>query len=231
LNRKQKDCKFFEFGKTYFPVKDGYEEYKQLALIVTGKQTSETWTQKTVKSSFFYLKGIVESLMQRFGITTNEQPTQSEELSEGIDLIYNNQVIASLGLVDSLLFDKIGIDQEVLFSSIHWEVLITALKNVQIKYKHIPKNPAVRRDFALLLDQSVAYKDLYDAAFKTERNLLKSISLFDVYEGKNLPSNKKSYALSFTLQDANKTLTDQQVDKVMGKIQLEFEKSFGAQLR
>ena len=231
LNRKQQDCKFFEFGKTYFSNDDGYTEHKHLVLAITGNQTKETWTQENRKSNFFYLKGIVEALMERLGIRMNGEPTNSTDFSEGIDFIFNKKVIASLGLVTTRLTDSLGIDQEILFADIQWEVVIEALNHSQTKFKHIPKNPAVRRDFALLLDKEIAYKDLYDAAHKTERNLLKSVSLFDVYEGKNLPDNKKSYALSFTLQDQNKTLTDKQVDKVMNSIQSEFEKSFGAQLR
>lgn len=230
-NRKQHDCKFFEFGKTYFPQENGYIEHKQLVLAVTGNQNKETWTQSSTKSTFFYLKGIVEGIMDRFGVRLKEQPTTSQEFSEGIEFVYNKQVIATLGVVPSELAKSVGVNQETLYARIQWEVLIKAIHHSKIKYKHIPKNPAVRRDFALLLDKAVAYKDLYEAAHKMERNLLKSVSLFDVYEGKNLPEDKKSYAMSFTLQDQNKTLTDQQVDKVMGKIQAEFEKSFGAQLR
>lgn len=231
INRKQHDCKFFEFGKTYFPTENGYIEHKQLVLAVTGNQTKETWVHNNSKSTFFYLKGIVEGIMSRMGVRLKEQPLSSKEISEGIEFLYNKQVIASLGLVDSGLAKSVGIEQETLYACIQWEVLVKAIQQSKVKFKHIPKNPAVRRDFALLLDKSVAYKDLYDAAYKAERNLLKSVSLFDVYEGKNLPDGKKSYALSFTLQDQNKTLTDQQVDKVMGKIQAEFEASFGAQLR
>jgi phenylalanyl-tRNA synthetase beta chain len=231
LNRKQQDCKFFEFGKTYFPAQEGYTEHKHLVLAITGNQTAETWTQENLKSNFFYLKGVVEALMVRLGIRCKEQPTNSKEFSEGIDFVYNKKIIASLGLVASHLTNPLGITQQTLFADLQWDVVIEALKHTKTKFKHIPKNPAVRRDFALLLDKEIAYKDLYDTAYKTERNLLKSVSLFDVYEGKNLPENKKSYALSFTLQDQNKTLTDKQVDKVMNSIQSEFEKSFGAQLR
>ena len=134
-------------------------------------------------------------------------------------------------MVTKKILKQFGISQEVLFADFNWDNVLELVKNNSIKFKEIPKYPEVRRDFALLLDDAVTFEQIDAIAIKTERQLLKDVDLFDVYEGNNLPEGKKSYAVSFILQDQNSTLTDAQIDKIMGKLQSNFEKELGAELR
>lgn len=139
--------------------------------------------------------------------------------------------VVSFGVVKKLLLKYFDIKQEILFAHFNWDVLLKLLNKKDIKFSPISKYPEVKRDFALLLDNNISFTEVYEIAKKTEKKLLKSVSLFDVYEGKNLPKGKKSYAVSFTLQDDNKTLTDNQIDKIMNKLQRNFEEKLQAELR
>ena len=143
----------------------------------------------------------------------------------------NNKVLVSLGLVNSKITSKFGIDKEVLFADFNWDYVLELIQKTSFKTREIPKYPEVKRDFALLLDKSVSFDELKQLALKTEKKLLTNVNLFDVYTGDNLPNGKKSYAISFTFVDHFKTLTDKQVDKVMNKLKFQFEKQFGAELR
>ena len=150
--------------------------------------------------------------------------------SEGIAIKFDNETIVELGVIKKSILKHFGIKQEVLYADFDWD-LILKKTSTKIKYAEIPKYPEVRRDLALLLDQNITYESIYKIARQTEKTLLKNINLFDVYEGQNLPEGKKSYALSFTIQDNSKTLTDAQIDKIMGKLQKNFETELGAVLR
>ncbi|MFP2997591.1 phenylalanine--tRNA ligase subunit beta [Spongiivirga sp. MCCC 1A20706] len=232
INRRRSNLNLFEFGKTYHFINDKRIEKKVLSLFITGNRTSDDWSTGSTKSDFFQLKGTVTSLLNRLGISHfEEQPVFDEIFGEGISLITNTKTIVSLGTVKKPILSHFGIDQEVFYAEVNWQVVIKMLKNNKIMFTQIPKYPEVRRDFALLIDQKTSFKEIYDIALKTERKLLKKVGLFDVYEGKNLPKGKKSYAVSFTLQDENKTLTDKQIDKIMNKLQQNFEKQLEAQLR
>ncbi len=232
INRKSSDLKFFEFGKTYHAVEGKNIENKHLSLFVTGNQFSENWNQPQQTSSFFFLKSIVERILQRLGISnTQVAPVNSSVFSEGIQLSQGRNVLVEFGVVSNKINKQFSIGQTVLFADFNWSAIIENLKFKNIKLVDLPKFQPVRRDFALLLDQKITYNQLYQTAFKQERKLLKEVNLFDVYEGKNLPEGKKSYALSFTLLDENKTLNDKQIDKIMNKLQQTFEKEFGAELR
>ena len=158
-------------------------------------------------------------------------PVSADIFSEGLSLSLGKNQLVSFGLIKKSILKSFGIGQEVLFADFNWDQVIEVAKFNSIKFKAIPKYPAVKRDFALLLDEKISFENIYNLARKSERNLLKEISLFDVYQGKNLPAGKKSYAVSFTLQDENKTLTDKQIDKIMNKLQTSFEKELGAELR
>ncbi|NER17507.1 phenylalanine--tRNA ligase subunit beta [Spongiivirga citrea] len=232
INRRRSDLKLFEFGKTYHYSNEKRVEKKCLSIFISGNKNAESWTTSTKKGDFFQLKGTVIALLHRLGVQNiDENPATSDVFSEGISLIVNNKEVASLGVVKKSILSHFGIEQEVFYANIDWQSVIKMLKNNKIMFTDIPKYPEVRRDFALLLDQQVSFKEVYDIALKTERKLLKKVGLFDVYEGKKLPKGKKSYAVSFTLQDENKTLTDKQIDKIMGKLQQNFEKQLEAQLR
>lgn len=229
INRKNPDLKLFEFGKTYHK-EQGYSEQKHLVLLATGNKTTENWNQSVQKMDFFTLKGNLVAIFERLGIAFTEKPTDHNALQEGISFCSGEQKLADLGLISRSVLKHFGIKQEVIYADIHWEVLLGNL-NKKIIYKEIAKYPAVRRDLALLLDQDVLFQDLYRVAFETEKKLLKSVSLFDVYQGDKLPKDKKSYALGFVIQDDNKTLTDKQIDKIMAHLQESFKKHFNAELR
>ncbi|MEO1030990.1 MAG: phenylalanine--tRNA ligase subunit beta [Bacteroidota bacterium] len=232
INRKRHDLKLFEFGKTYHQYSDHREEQKHLALLVSGSKTEERWNSITNPSDFFYLKGIVETILQRLGLNRlKSAPTTSGVLSEGMSLSLGKKTLVDFGLVKKSVLKHFGISQNVLFADFNWDNVLDMAQHNKIKFSEIPKYPEVRRDFALLLDHHVSFEDIHTVAKQTEKQLLKNINLFDVYEGKNLPAGKKSYAVSFTLQDEHKTLNDKQIDKIMSKLQANFESKLGAELR
>jgi phenylalanyl-tRNA synthetase beta chain len=231
INRKNADLKLFEFGKTYHKFLSGYEEHKHLTLFLTGNRNQESWTSAQKTSDFFLFKGYVEAILSRLGIQkTQNTPVTSDVFSEGIAVSCGHNSLVEFGVVKKSILKHFGIKQEVFFADFNWAVILKMISN-KIKYTEIPKYPEVRRDLALLIDQSVTYDSIYSIARQTEKALLKDINLFDVYEGKNLPEGKKSYALSFTIQDNSKTLTDAQIDKIMEKLQKNFETELGASLR
>tara|TARA_R110002096_G_scaffold30724_6_gene91372 strand:- start:99 stop:2525 length:2427 start_codon:yes stop_codon:yes gene_type:complete len=232
INRKRGDLKLFEFGKTYHGFDDKREEFKHLSIFVTGNQSQESWIDKTKKSDFFYLKGTVTSILNRLGISRfTEAPTKNDMLSEGLALSLGKNKLVDFGLVKKSILKPFDISQDVLFANFYWDTILNMLKHNKIVFKNIPKYPEVKRDFALLLDNSVTFDAIYKIARQSEKQLLKNVNLFDVYQGKNLPHGKKSYAVSFTIQDENKTLTDKQIDKIMSKLQANFENQLGAELR
>ncbi|MFV8323689.1 phenylalanine--tRNA ligase subunit beta [Flavobacterium sp. LB3P21] len=231
INRKNSDLKLFEFGKTYHNYLAGYEEKKHLTLFLSGNRNQENWTSAQKPSDFFLFKGYVNGILSRLGIQkTQNVPVTTDVFSEGIAIRVGTEILVELGVVKKSILKHFGIKQEVFFADFNW-ALILKLIAAKIKYTEIPKYPEVRRDLALLIDQNVTYDHIYNIARQTEKALLKDINLFDVYEGKNLPEGKKSYALSFTIQDSSKTLTDTQIDKIMSKLQNNFETELGASLR
>jgi phenylalanyl-tRNA synthetase beta chain len=231
INRKNADLKLFEFGKTYHNFPSGYEEQKHLTLFLSGNRNQESWANPQKTSDFFLFKGYVNGILSRLGIQkTQNLPVTTDVFSEGVAIGFGQDIIVELGVVKKSILKHFGIKQEVFFADFNW-ALILKLISPKIKYTEIPKYPEVRRDLALLIDQNVTYDSIYNIACQTEKSLLKDINLFDVYEGKNLPEGKKSYALSFTIQDNSKTLTDAQIDKIMSKLQKNFEAELGASLR
>ncbi len=231
INRKNSDLKLFEFGKSYRKLLSGYNEKKHLTLFITGNRANESWTNPEKPSDFFLFKGYVTSILSRLGFDkVVNQPITSDFFAEGIAIGLENDVLVELGTVKKSILKHFDIKQEVFYAEFNWDLVIKLLSN-KIKFTAIPKYPEVRRDFALLVDTSVTFESLYKVARQTEKSLLKSINLFDVYEGENLPEGKKSYAVSFIIQDATKTLTDVQIDKIMGKLQHNFETELGATLR
>lgn len=231
INRKNTDLKLFEFGKTYHNYPSGYEEKKHLTLFLTGNRNQETWTTSQKPTDFFLFKGYVNAVLKRLGIQkTQNQPLTSDVFSEGIAVSLGKDTIVEIGVVKKSILKHFGIKQEVFFADFNWAAILKLISN-KIKFTEIPKYPEVRRDLALLIDQTVTYESIYTIAKQTEKSLLKNIDLFDVYEGQNLPEGKKSYALSFSIQDSSKTLTDEQIDKIMNKLQKNFETELGAVLR
>ncbi|MDA8874546.1 phenylalanine--tRNA ligase subunit beta, partial [Winogradskyella sp.] len=232
INRRRSDLKLFEFGKTYHQYPDKRKEDKHLSLFVTGNICEECWNTGVTPSDFFYLKGTLETILQRLGLNRlKSSPIKSDVFSEGMSFSLGKKNIVDFGLVKKSVLKHFGISQNVLFADFNWDNVLEMAKHNSIKFKPIPKYPKVRRDFALLIDNTVSFEDIYTIAKQTEKQLLKNVNLFDVYEGKNLPEGKKSYAVSFILQDEHKTLTDKQIDKIMSKLQSNFESKLGAELR
>ncbi len=232
-NRKSANLQFFEFGKVYQKGKNsGHEETSRLSLWITGNKNSENWTAPSQPTNFFLLKGVVESILERLGIKeVKEDAIESELFSEGLTLLLHNKPLVELGMVNHSFLKQFDIKTMVFFADFKWNTILNEIETAAIKFHDIPKFPEVKRDFALLIDEQVTFKEIKDIAFATERKLLKSVSLFDVYTGKNLPVGKKSYAVSFALLDMNKTLTDKQIDNIMGKLQKAFQKEVAAELR
>ncbi|TYC17997.1 phenylalanine--tRNA ligase subunit beta [Bizionia gelidisalsuginis] len=232
INRKRTDLKLFEFGKTYHNYGDNKEELKHLTLFLTGNKTSESWNKNQTPSDFFYLKGTIIATLERLGISRfKTKPFKNDVFSEGVLLEQGKTKLVEFGVVKNAILKHFGISQAVVYADFNWEAIIDIAKRNTISFKAIPKYPEVRRDFALLLDDKVLFEDIHTISKQTEKQLLKSVNLFDVYQGENLPEGKKSYAVSFIFQDENKTLTDKQVDKIMNKLKSNFETKLGAQLR
>ena len=231
INRRNTDLKLFEFGKTYHKLPSGFDEPKHLSLFTTGNRLDESWTNAQKPSDFFLFKGYVNNILSRLGINNIQtKPISNDVFAEGIAFANGNNVLVEFGTVKKSILKHFDIKQEVFYADFDWNTVLKSISN-KIKFVEIPKYPGVRRDLALLLDDSVAFENIYNIARQTEKALLKEITLFDVYVGKNLPEGKKSYAVSFTLQDESKTLTDSQIEKIMSKLQNNFQTQLGAKLR
>lgn len=231
INRKNADLKLFEFGKSYHNFPTGYEEIKHLTLFQTGNRNKENWNYATQPTNFFLLKGNVMAILEKLGIQkATSIPVTTDVFAEGIALGIGQETLVEFGVVKKSILKSFGIKQEVLFADFNWALVLKLVSN-KIKFTDIPKYPEVRRDLALLVDTAVTYDAIYKIARQTEKSLLKEVNLFDVYEGNNLPEGKKSYALSFIIQDENKTLEEAQIDKIMSKLQRNFETELGAALR
>ena len=231
INRKNNSLKLFEFGKSYHKFDSGYTEGKHLTLTISGDRAKESWNIENKTSNFFYIKGVILTLLDRFGISSKPSPTKNDIFSEGISFKLGKTLLVDFGVVRKSVLKEFGIKQEVLFADFNWQNVMDVVNNKTFKVKELSKFPTVKRDLSLLLDNTISFNELYASAFQVERQLLKSVDLFDVYEGANLPEGKKSYALSFQLRDETKTLNDKQIDKVMLNLQKAFERDFKAELR
>ena len=200
-------------------------------MFLSGNAVAENWTNAVNNSDFFQFKGYVTAILERLGFKSlNHKPVVNDVFSEGISIATNNDILVEFGSIKKSILKKFDIKQDVFYADFNWELVLKLLSN-KIKFTSISKFPEVRRDFSLLVDTSVTFEQIYTIANQTEKVILKNVNLFDVYEGANLPEGKKSYAISFTLQEDSKTLTDVQIDKIMNKIQTNLETGIGAQLR
>ena len=232
LKRQSKRLKFFELGKVYQEKNDGYKESKFISLVFTGAVYEENWNVQNQPGNFFFFKGVLNQLIQKKTAQEwIESPTEEDVYTEGLNYKINNKTLLNFGYVKDDILKKFDIDQTVLYAELDIEFLFDLTLKNKLKFKEIPKFPVSRRDFALLLNEEVAFNEVKSLALKTEKNILKEIKLFDVYIGKNLPEGKKSYGVSFYFQDKKKTLTDKYMDQVMNKLQQIFESELGAQLR
>lgn len=243
-NRKSADLRFFEYGNCYYYNKEKkdaekvlacYSEDYHLGLWLAGKRVSGSWAHADEDSSVYELKAYVENIFARLGL--NLRSVVVDNLTDGIystALSYHTRggkLLATVGIVSKKITKAFDIDNEVYYADINWKNLLQAIKSVKVSYTELSKFPSVKRDLALLLDKSVQFADIERIAYECERKLLKAVELFDVYEGKNLEPGKKSYAISFILQDEEKTLNDKQIDKIMSKLIASYEKQLGAKLR
>ena len=231
INRRNSDLKLFEFGKTYHNYDNVYIEVKHLSLFLTGNRNDESWTNAQRPSDFFLFKGYVQSVFDRLGINkTKNQPFANDVFAEGIAFSVGNDVLVEFGTVKKSILKNFDTKQEVFYADFNWSAILKLISN-KIKFVEIPKYPEVRRDLSLLINDEISFESIYKVARLSEKTFLKEIDLFDVYQGKNLPNGKKSYAVSFTIQDNSKTLEEDQIDKVMKKIQKNLETELGASLR
>lgn len=243
-NRKNSNLRFFEFGNCYHydeskkeadKLIKAYTQDQHLGLWVTGKRVENSWVHPNEDASFYELKAYVENILMRLGLSL-----QAVTLVKGENNIFEDsisivtkagKIIAELGIVAYKLTKNMGITNEVFFADIYWDNLLKAVKKHVVEYKEISKYPAVSRDLALLVDKTVEFEQIKEIAYSTEKKLLKAVELFDVYEGKNLPKGKKSYAVNFILQDEQKTLNDKQIDSIMKKLIDNLTKRLNAELR
>ena len=230
--RKSSDLKVFEYGKTYFLTETGYEEKQRLALGITGKVAGEQWNVTSKGVNFYNLKAAVDTIIKRLKIDSIQVvETVNPHLAYGLDYMKGQKVLVSLGAVSAEALKKADVDGPVYYADFDWDVVIKVIRKNSIKYQEVSKFPAVRRDLALLVDDAVTFDQLKRIAQKSERKLLKGVNIFDVYKGDKLPEGKKSYALSFTIQDEEKTLNDKQIDSIIQKLIINFEKETGAVVR
>ena len=232
INRQQSDLKLFEFGKTYHNFEANKEEFNHLSIFVTGNKTEKRWNTKETAVDYFYLKGLVTSIIERLGIQKlKSSPLTNDVFSEGQQLSVGKHSLVEFGSLKTSTLKSFGISQSVFCADFNWDNLLKVINQQTIKFKDISKYLEVKRDFSLLINEDVTFESIFKLAKQTENNFLKDINLFDVYTGDKLAEGKKSYAVSFTLQDKNKTLTDVQIDKIMSKIQKRFESELSAELR
>ena len=244
-NRRNQDLRFYEFGNCYHynpaakqegasPIK-AYSEEMHLALWLTGNKEQQTWLRKEEQTTFYQLHAYVQNLLRRMGVNTDKctlEDYNSELFADGLRVVApNGKEICFMAVVARKVLQQFDIDNPVYYADINWKALLKQYKQYKPVITDLPRFPEVRRDLALLIDKQVRFADLKKAAFETEKRLLKQVSLFDVYEGKTLDLGKKSYALSFILQDPENTLKDKQIDNIMQRLQKTFETKFGARLR
>ena len=243
-NRKNADLKFFEFGNCYYfdadkknPEKTlaAYAEDYHLGLWVTGKKVSNSWIHADENSTVYELKAYVENILKRLGLDLRNLVVGNltDDIFAAALTVHTRggKRLATFGVVTKKLLKAFDIDNEVYYADLDWKELMRAIRSVKVSFKEISKFPAVKRDLALLLDKNIQFAEIEKIAYETEKKLLKEVELFDVYEGKNLEAGKKSYAVSFLLQDETQTLNDKMIDKIMSKLVKNLEDKLGAKLR
>jgi phenylalanyl-tRNA synthetase beta chain len=232
LNRRQRDLKICEFGKTYHKVEGKYKELSHLVLLMAGHQAAESWFEKDQKLAFHDLASAVQLVLQAMRVTTVEKQeiTDKTIFEYGLTYTLNKKPLVSFGQVRAKLTKILDIKQAVFYADFDWAYLLKQYQD-KVRFTEVSKFPEVRRDLSLVLDKTVTFEQIRQAARKYERELLTDVNVFDVYEGDNIGPDKKSYSVSFTLQDASQTLTDKVIDKTMQKLMIAFEKELGAVIR
>ena len=233
INRKKNNLKLFEVGKEYHKSDDGkYVEIEKLALFIFGFKNDNHWNTLEKKSDYFFLKGIIKSITDRLGFSNvKSKPITSDNISDGETIFYNKSEILSFGLISRDVCEYFDINEKVLYAEIDVKTVLDKYSIKPVQFKSISKFPEVTRDLSILIDDDLNFDKIYKTTKQIDQNLIKDVSLFDVFEGKNLPKNKKSYGISFKLQDNKKTLSENEIEEVMGKIISRLKKEFNAELR
>jgi phenylalanyl-tRNA synthetase beta chain len=242
INRQNHDLKLYEFGHCYFidshhstnPKAENYTEKATLDLFLTGNTERQGWNCKTNPTDFFNIKSAVEMVLARLGILPGSLPTgesSKKYFAESISYLHNNKTLAEAGRVSKKYLSQFDIGQDVYYGHIEWDLILDIIRDHSISFRELPKYPSVRRDLALLLDRSVKFSQIREIALRSEKNILREIQLFDVYESDTLGKNKKSYAVSFILRDELRTLTDKNIDKVMENLIKAFGRELNALIR
>lgn len=232
VNRKNADIKFFEFGKTYHLIEGKYVERPRLLVLISGAKQSEQWNHQNTPSTFYNLKAAVDAVVTRLGIANFQTAEVNDEnFTYGLKYFRGDKTLVTFGAVTNADKKAVGLKQDIFYADFDWAFVLDALKKNKIINKEVSKYPAVRRDLSLLVDKAITFDELKTIAFKSEKKLVKNIQVFDVYEGDKLPEGKKSYALNFTLQDEEQTLTDKQIDVVMQKIITNLAQTAKAEIR
>ncbi|OCX54599.1 phenylalanine--tRNA ligase subunit beta [Mucilaginibacter sp. PPCGB 2223] len=231
-NRKAADLKLYEFGKVYSTREDKYVENQRFSVLMTGVDNAAGWNVKAKPVSFYNLKAVVDTLLSRLNVKDyTVEDTANANLAYGLQYVKNGKVLVDFGAVAKVALKKADVDKEVFYADFNFDVLLNLVRKNKIVYQEVSKFPAVSRDLSMLIDQNVTFQQLKQIALRTERKLLKSVDVFDVYVGDKLPAGKKSYALSFVIQDEEKTLTDKAIDGIMQKLIYNFGKEAGAEIR
>ena len=233
INRKKNNLKLFEVGKEYHKSDDGkYIEIEKLALFICGFKNDNHWNTLEKKSDYFFLKGIIKSITDRLGFSNvKSKPITSDNISDGETIFYNKSEILSFGLISKDVCEYFDINEKVLYAEIDVKTVLDKYSIKPVQFKSISKFPEVTRDLSILIDDDLNFDKIYKTTKQIDQNLIKDVSLFDVFEGKNLPKNKKSYGISFKLQDNKKTLSENEVEEITGKIISRLKKEFNAKLR
>lgn len=241
INRKEPNVKLYEFGKTYLfknpeaeTVTKRYQEEKHLAIILSGKEQLENWNQDKKEIDFFFVKSMVQRILTKLQFTAKEittEKTTNKQLKEGLVISVRKKPVVEFGELSTKLLKSFGIKQKAFYADFNWENVMKLSKQFDVQMEEIVKFPMVRRDLALVVDKSVTFGEIEAIARKAEKNILKSVGLFDVFEGKPLEEGKKSYSINFFLQDNKKTLNDKQIDKLMNRLIMLYEKELGALIR
>ena len=233
LNRKNNDLQFFEFGKTYSTTEAGkYQEQQHVSLYITGKRNADGWKAKAAKTDFYFAKGIVEKIMSSLGIKiSGYNIIADEKIDSAVTVTVKNELIATLGTVSKKSLAQFDIKQPVFYVDINWDTVVGLHKKQKISYAEIAKFPAVQRDLAIVVDKAIAYEQVEKATAAAKVNKLHSVNLFDIFENEKLGANKKSMAINFTFLDEEKTMTDKDIDAMVGKIIASYEKELNAEIR
>jgi phenylalanyl-tRNA synthetase beta chain len=242
INRQNPDLRLYEFGNCYFFRKSGkpvpsvndYTEKKSLDIFLSGNSGHPRWNNKPEVTSFFNIKSATEMILSRLGLNPDELPrgeSKRKHFTESVSWLVRDKLLAECGNISKEYLSRFDIGQDVWYAHIEWDLLLTAVRDHKVSYIELPKYPWVKRDLALLIDKSVKFGQIRDIAFRTERHILQSVDLFDVYESDSLGENKKSYAVSFILRDNLKTLTDKNIEKTMNTLVSAFEKELNARIR